>query len=65
MAIIEGLLCQKCLRYFSKYGHLEKERNIKLSKGGLITHKIYCCLPYTDLVYQAGSLQVFCVGAKS
>lgn len=63
--LIPELVCEKCLRYFSNYDHLEKSENIRLSRPALRCHQRSCALRFTNRIFASSDIEVFCIEPKS
>jgi len=63
--LIPELLCTRCLRYFSKWEHLEKDVNIKFSLPNLRRHQKHCNLLFKNPIFDSGSLRVYCIAPNT
>jgi hypothetical protein len=59
--LIPELVCQQCLRDFSKYNHLEQAENIRLSRPGLLRHQRTCSLRYSNPIPGQVNPIVYCI----
>lgn len=63
--LIPELVCQQCLRDFSKYNHLGQAENIRLSRPALLRHQSTCSLRYSNPVPGQVSPIVYCIAPDS
>jgi hypothetical protein len=59
--LIPELVCQQCLRDFSKYDHLEQAKNIRLSRPSLLCHHRTCSLRYSNPILGQVNPIVYCI----
>jgi GNAT superfamily N-acetyltransferase len=63
--LIPELLCQQCLRNFSKYDHLGQAKNIKLSRPALLSHQRTCSLRYSNPILGQENPIVYCIAPNA
>lgn len=63
--LIPELVCQRCLRDFSKYNHLERAKNIRLSRPGLLRHQRTCSLRYSNPIGGQVNPIVYCIAPEA
>ena len=59
--LISELVCQRCLRDFAKYNHLELADNIRLSRPALLRHQRSCSLRYSQSIPGQTDPVVYCI----